>query len=277
MKRSLRPSTPADAPAIVALLTEAGLQPNVDPQHLHWKYWQPRADWPGPRSYVLAGGNSIVAHTGLVPGSLLWGEDRIRLVQMIDWAARSDTASAGVSLMKHVGGLVDGLLSIGGSAQTRQLLPHIGFRPYGDATGYVRPLHPLRILGPGAEVNWRLLPRFARSVQWRLTAPSGGMAGWQVRPVHARTLHLLASVFPTRVRNIAVLERSEGLLQHTLTCPILLLELHALERAARPHGYFLLALAPPVDIAVTGEKLNHALQYIWRADVKVHSALGGSS
>jgi hypothetical protein len=73
MTRSVRPSTPADAPAIVALLTEAGLQPSVDPQHLHWKYWQPRADWPGPRSYVLTSDSELIAHGAIIPGTCTWG------------------------------------------------------------------------------------------------------------------------------------------------------------------------------------------------------------
>lgn len=245
MKRFIRPATPADASAMGAFFAEAGLPIDVDPRHMHWKYWQRRADRPGPRSYVLVDDSGIVAHGGLVPGSILWGDERIELVQMIDWVARPDALGAGVSLLKHVGRLVDGLLSIGGDAQTtRQLLPHIGFRSYGEATGYVRALHPLRSLGPGVEISWRLLPRFARRVLWRCTAPSGETADWQVRRVDASNLHQLASVFPTAARGLAVLERSEGQLQYMLSCPIVPLELHALEKAGRPHGYFLLARAP---------------------------------
>ncbi len=245
MKRFIRPATPVDAPAMEALFAEVGVPIDVDPRHMHWKYWQPRADRPRPRSYVLVDGGSIVAHGGLVPGSILWGDERIELVQMIDWVARPDALGAGVSLMKHVARLVDGLLSIGGDVQTtRRLLPHIGFRSYGEAMGYVRPLHPLRTLGSGADIGWRLLPRLARRVLWRLTAPSGGVANWQVRRVDASKLHELASVLPTPGRGMAVLERSAEQLQYMLSCPIVPLELHALEQAGRPHGYFLLARAP---------------------------------
>jgi hypothetical protein len=245
MKRFIRPATPVDAPAMAALFAEVGLPIDVDPRHMHWKYWQPRADWLGSRSYVLLDSDRIVAHGGLVPGSILWGDERIQLVQMIDWVARPDALGAGVSLMKHVGRPVDALLSIGGNPHTtRRLLPQIGFRSYGEATGYVRPLHPLRRLGPGADMSWRQLPRLARSVLWRLTAPSGDMADWQVRRVDPGQLHQLASVFPTPTRALAVLERNEGQLQHMLRCPVLPLELYALERAGRPHGYFLLARAP---------------------------------
>jgi hypothetical protein len=245
MKRFIRPATPGDASAMGAFFAEAGLPIDVDSRHMHWKYWQPRADRPGPRSYVLVDDSGIVAHGGLVPGSILWGDERIELVQMIDWVARPDALGAGVSLMKDVARLVDGLLSIGGDVQTtRRLLPHIGFRSYGEATGYVRPLHPLRSLGPGAEISWRLLPRLARRVLWRLTAPSGGIADWQVRRVDASNLHHLAAALPAPARGMAVLERSEGQFEYMLSCPIVPLELHALEKTGRAHGYFLLARAP---------------------------------
>jgi hypothetical protein len=76
-------------------LPKSDYQSNVDPGNMRWKYWQPRPDRPGPRSYVLVDGSSIVAHGGLVPGSILWGDERTELVQMIDWVARSDNGARG--------------------------------------------------------------------------------------------------------------------------------------------------------------------------------------
>src|SRR5438094_936966 len=68
MSRSIRPSTRADAAAIVALLAQAGLRPHTEPEHLDWKYWRPRSDWPGPRSFVLTEGTAPIAHAAIVPG-----------------------------------------------------------------------------------------------------------------------------------------------------------------------------------------------------------------
>jgi hypothetical protein len=138
MKPSLRASTPADAPAIVELLLQAGLRPNVEPQSLQWKYWQVRGDWTGSRSFVLVRGSEILAHAGIVPGMCSRAGGRVRVIHMIDWAARQDVPGAGVSLMKYVGRFTDVLLSIGGSAQTRAILPSLGSRPHGVATGHVR-------------------------------------------------------------------------------------------------------------------------------------------
>jgi hypothetical protein len=133
-----RPLTAADVPSVLGLFAEAGLSPNVGPQDLQWKYWQPRADWPGPRSFVLADGRGPIAHAALIPAWCAWGVHRIKMIHVIDWAARPGTVGAGVALMKHIGQQAQALLAIGGSAQTLRILPQIGFRPIGLATGYVR-------------------------------------------------------------------------------------------------------------------------------------------
>jgi len=83
MSRSVRASTPADAPAIKALFAATGLQPNADSRSLQWKYWQERSDWSAPRSFVLTGGEEIVAHGAIVPGAFLFGEERITTAHVI--------------------------------------------------------------------------------------------------------------------------------------------------------------------------------------------------
>jgi hypothetical protein len=244
MRDGVRPSTPADAPAIVELLLEAGLRPNREPRELHWKYWQERADWPGSRSFVLTKGGEILAHAAIIPGTLVQGARRVRIIHMIDWAARRTAPVAGVSLMKYVGRLTDVLLAVGGSMQTLQILPHIGFRPCGTVTGYVRALHPLRILRRGSNPSWRLPLRLARSAFWALTAPSDDGKDWQARRLLRNETGRVACVLPTRMGDAGVLERSEELFAYILTCPIMPMELYALENNGDMRGYFLLALAP---------------------------------
>src|ERR1700730_2893491 len=85
---SIRAATPADLPALLELMNEVGLRPNTAPEHLEWKYWRPRADHPGPRSFVMTRGSQILAHTAIVPGVCLAGTDSIRTLHLIDWAAR---------------------------------------------------------------------------------------------------------------------------------------------------------------------------------------------
>jgi hypothetical protein len=225
-------------------MAEVGLLPNFRPADLRWKYWQERVNWwPGPRSFVLTRDNEILAHAAVVPGTYFWNERRVRTVHVVDWVARPTAVGAGVSLMKFLGQAGDALLAIGGSAQTLRLLPHLGFRIRGSATGYVRTLHPTAVLAPSVHPTWRVPPRFLRSVWWNLRAPRGGTDGWHVSRVKADELSRVAPILPRPMTGMAVLERSEELFRYSLDCPIAAMSLFTMEREGRARGYFLLTLA----------------------------------
>lgn len=243
-ERRVRPSTPEDGAAIVALMKEAGLQPHEEPAQLHWKYWQARADWSGSRSFVLTEGNHILAHGAVVPGTLRWGERQARVIHMIDWAARRDAVGAGVVLMKHIGGMTDFLLGIGGSSHTLKIMPLIGYRPCGAVTGCVRTLSPRGILRRPTGPRWKLAPRAARSLFWSLSAPRTDTAGWRARRIGVDEVARIAQVFPDQRPDLALFERSPELLRHAMACPIVPVEAFALERAGRFGGYFVLSYAP---------------------------------
>jgi hypothetical protein len=230
-------------------MKEAGLRvPHVESEHLNWKYWHERSDWPGPRTFVMTRGEELLAHAAVVPGACLTDSPtatthRVRTLHLIDWAARPTATGAGVSLLKYLGQTTDALLSIGGSAQTLQLLPHLGFHRSGVATCFVRPLHPLRILTPSVHPLSRLLPRLVRSTWWKLRAPSAGTNGWNVRRIESRDLSYVTSVLPAPVRDMAVFERSADLFRYVLACPIAPTDLYIMEREGRARGYFLLSYA----------------------------------
>lgn len=212
------------------------------PEVEQWKYWLPYPAGHGPRSFVLTLGETIIAHSATVPGVLAWGGERNAVLHAVDWAARAGTTGAGVALMKRLELTTDGLFAIGGSPYTRQLLPHLGFKPMGEVTTYVRTLRPLRMLG-GRPRGWRLLPRLARSVLWTVLAPARGRDAFTTRRLSVNTLPDIRPALPTPSAHLAVLERSEDLLRHALDCPLVPMELHVLERERRVQGYFLLAIA----------------------------------
>lgn len=268
--RWIRPSTPQDGPTIVALMKEAGLQPHVEPGFLHWKYWQERSDWPGSRSFVLTDGSEILAHGAVVPGTLRWGAAQARVIHMIDWAARRDAVGAGVVLMKHIGKMTDFLLGIGGSDHTLKIMPLIGYRACGTVTGYVRTISSLRILRRPTGPIWKLAPRVARSFLWSLSAPEADTAGWQVRRVGIDEVQRIGDVFPKGRPSMSLFGRTPELIRHTLTCPIVPVDMYSLEKAGRVGGYFVLSYAPGqarlVDLWMDSEN-----PVDWRA--LVHSAV----
>jgi hypothetical protein len=239
-----RPSTPDDGPAIIALLRGAGLNPNSAPSDLKWKYWHERADWRGPRSFVLTKDSEIVAHAGIVPGTCLWNGKRLTVVHGVDWAASRALVGAGVTLLRHISGLADAVIGVDGSQATLRLRPMLGFRSCGTATMYVRAIHPLRRLASEPHPSWRTLPRFARGVLWRVTAPSHQDGAWHACKLAPAQVQSVGTVLPKADANIAVLERSTALFEHVLKCPIASMDLYSIKKAGNVRGYFLLAFVP---------------------------------
>lgn len=240
----VRPSVPEDAEAIVDLMRHARLDPHVQPEHLHWKYWRERSDVPGPRSIVLTDGRALLAHAALIPGTLRWGATEARVIHMIDWAARREAAGAGVRLMMHVGRQTDFLLAIGGSKDTLTIMPRMGYKLCGTVTGHVRTIAPLGILKRPSPSAWKVLPRIARSFYWTLTAPGGDWGRWEVRRIGYDEVDRLSPVLPSPRPGMAIFGRTTERLRHALSCPIVPMELYALEKAGEIGGYFLLSYAP---------------------------------
>lgn len=243
-ERSVRPSTPRDGPEIVALMREAGLYPSTDPEHVFWKYWLKRDEWHNPRSYVLTDGARLLAHVAIVPTACRSESGRFRIASVVDWAARSRELGAGARLMKYVGTLTDALLGIHPNPTASKVMQLIGYKPYGAVTGYVRTLFPLRMLRRPVGANWRLLPRFARSTAWSLTAPQPAPNGWRTRPIGAEQVDQIASVLPKSRHGVAVLERGPPQLRYMLDCPTVPMKLYAVEHERQLRGYFILAFVP---------------------------------
>jgi hypothetical protein len=279
---NFRSSTVADEAAIEALLQDSlGLapgHPTVDPKHLHWKYWEPRADWAGSRSYVYLRNGQIVAHGAVIPGVCLWREQRIKMLHVIDWAAKRDSGGSGVALMKQIGKLSDAMFAVGGSEVTQQILPIIGFKEC-DTTvmRYARPIRPLQRLINPEHKSWRLVPQAMRGVFWAAAAPSRRDVKWSAHRILADQLTAAAIIWPSPKFGTAVFERSNASMSYLLRCPSTPMELYSVHAHDRPRGYFLLAFAPAqariVDCWVDSDDLTEwsAMVQLAVEQAKVHA------
>lgn len=241
-----RSTTVADESAILALLQAAlGLaaeHPMIEHRLLYWKYWEPREDWQGSRSYVLTKDERIVAHGAVVPAVCAWGSDRLRMLHVIDWAARADARGAGTALMQHIGKLADAIVTSSGSETALQLLPLLGFRQSNtNVTWYARPIRPLLYLTAADDPQWKRPARCLRNALWALGAPSGEGEPRRARPIAAEEVAATPIPWPVPKYGTAVLERTPALMSYWLHCPAVPMELYTVENGRDAEGYFVLA------------------------------------
>ena len=244
-----RSTTPADESAIRSLLQEAHGIPREHPmfegRHLRWKYWEPREGWQGSRSYVLTREDRIIAHAAIVPAVCRWGNERLTVLQVIDWAARPEARGAGNTIMRHIGTLADAIVTSDGGDAAWRLLPLLGFAESNTVvTQYARPIRPWLYLTGTDAPRWRLAARCARNTLWALRAPAGAPPAQRSRPVTVAEVSGAAIPWPVPRHGRAVLERSATLMSYYLQCPAAPMELHVVEHGAAAEGYFVLAYAP---------------------------------
>jgi hypothetical protein len=245
MKSEFRETSPQDAPAVRAFLQrifEIDSDAPMISGLLHWKCWEPRSDWPGSRSYVLANGSELISHAAVMPLSCVNGQRRLSMVHLMDWAAEPKVVGCGVVLLKRISRMVDSVVSAGGSEMTQQLLPALGFKTLGEVTKFVRPLRPLRPMA-GQRLTLRAGAQCARRLLWTLQAPSLRTSEWTVTRIAPEQLIPAALPWPRAKEGLTQCERSAQTLDYFLNCPPVGMELYLAAKSASVRGYFLLAYA----------------------------------
>jgi hypothetical protein len=153
------------------------------PEVLRWKYFEPGPEWNSSRSYVLRQENRIKAHCGVWPMNLNFRGERIDCICFLDWLSEKDLPGAGVMLKKKLMRFAETSVVVGGSADTRAVVPLIGFQHLGNVTTFARVVRPWKqfrtrpreALGRGAA-------RLLRNAAWSRTA--GAIAPmWSIKRV----------------------------------------------------------------------------------------------
>jgi hypothetical protein len=212
----------------------------VDPAHMNWKYYEPRQDWPGSRSYVLEEGGRIVAHLALCPGRLLTTAGPITCTHFIDWAADPGATLAGAKILQKITRLVDLTLCVGGSPDNKRLLPAFGFKPANEVSIFARPLRPFRQIRTHQYSNWKLPVRLVRNTAWKMCAP--------LKPGKWKATVASPGEIPEILWNVpgaggVPRERSAALYSYMLRSPAPRFALFLLRYAERPAGCACLCFA----------------------------------
>ena len=184
-------------------------------EQMFWKYWSPRTDWSGSRSFVLMAGERLVAHGAVMPLRFSAGGRARTLLHLFDWAAEPGAIGSGSTLLRRIAALADGVLILGGSAATRAMVRPLGFRPLPEVTRYAVPARaPLDPIGDAYAL--------ARSSE---------------PPAH------LLDRSSTSGGGSVVFERSAQDVRAFLDCPVVESECRVVSKAGLPIGFFLLACA----------------------------------
>ena len=236
------PATPHDRAALVAFLLDAfqlpAHAPFVSSDLLRWKYDEPRPDWSGPRSYVMKDGARIVAHACLCPVTFETAAGAATSNHLIDWAGARDAPGSGMLLLRKLAAFSETLLAEGGSPQTQQMLPKLGYTRHGDLLSYVRVIRPwLQFRTDPARRGWKAPLRLARSAIWSLASTPAVPAAWAVTPV--TQFDVLPAI--DAGASFVAPRRSPELLNYMLRCPRAHFSAGLLSRGGVPSGWFVLS------------------------------------
>jgi hypothetical protein len=242
MKLVFRPSTPRDQPAIAEFLrrtfgSEAD-EPYSHPEHMRWKYWQPRHGWPGSRGFLLKRDGELIAHGAAWPLRILAPGHAMSAFHLIDWAADPKLPGAGVSIMKHMAELVDVVCVFGGTDAALRMRAAMGFRPRNEAQIWVKPLRPLRQALTHQTRNWKSAARLARNWMWS-REPAKERSQWTAAPIRVEGVP-----FPQSDGQRFVFEQAPEQIRYLLQCPTARFEYFTVRRAGEPVGYFCLVFVP---------------------------------
>ncbi|MCC6538341.1 MAG: hypothetical protein IT162_12365 [Bryobacterales bacterium] len=227
----------------------------LSPDVMEWKYFVPHPWWSrddGRRAYWLRADGQPAAHGCAAPLRLSAapGATPHETLQVIDWAAGGLLPGGGLLIYRKFLEMTRStLLAIGGSADTRKLIPQVKwFQPRPPLLHYARPLRAWPyVRANGGYGNWRAWARAARNGHWHATAPRPGAGVWQARaarpgePVHTPLAAAAADYLP--------LYRDRAWLDYLAACPAVTATLAILERAGSPAGHALLAMNPAGSVA----------------------------
>jgi hypothetical protein len=241
---------PEDMPELTEFLLRAFHgsidAPFVEPEMMHWKYFTPRPDWTGTRSYVMRSEGRIFAHGCVAPVDFrIRGIDEtshlVTGMRVIDWAGGRQVPAAGVRIMRQLATLTDTVLAIGGSSDAVQAFPKIGFTHCGNVEVFARVVRPWRqFRSDPYPRGWKAPLHLARNTLLSLAPLPGLPAGWTCQAVTAFD-DSIRPALEFNASSFTATARTPDLLNYMLACPGTAFSGYLLLKEECVHGYFLLS------------------------------------
>ena len=233
------------------------------PEVIHWKYFAHHPEWKSPRSLAITQRGQIVAHGGVWPVRLVTPTTEVKAIHLIDWAASRSAVGAGVYLLRKMAGLADMLLTVGGSPDTRKLLPKLGYRGCGELRQYARVIRPWLQFRTTPEKNWKTPAKFLRNSARALDGLPSAPKGWQAAKVTSFTAEIEGRAMENRSSFTSPSRTAAGL-NHLLNCPAARFSAFQVSDAQRLRGYFLLTQIGR-QVRIVDIRLEDGNRESWRA------------
>lgn len=241
MSLSFSNTSPDDIAELSAFLVSGFNSPPdalfAQPEVLNWKYFAPGPQWESSRSYVLRQDAQIKAHCGVWPMNLVFRGDEVSCLAFLDWLSDRDLPGAGVLLKKKLMRMAATSVVVGGSEDTRAVVPRIGFHNVSEVTTFARVVRPLSQLRTRPAENLaRRSARLLRNTAWSLKPQGRVNSDWTVNRVDSFLSlpeDLNGGDFPTPWR-------SADYLNYWLHTPAVEIAGFQIIRDGAFYGYFLL-------------------------------------
>lgn len=235
------------------------------PEVIHWKYFAEHPEWTNPRSLAVKEEGRIVAHGGVWPVKLVTANTEIKAIHLIDWAASRSAIGVGAHLLKKVAGHADVLLAIGGSQDTRNLLPKLGYKRCGELLRFARVVRPWLQFRATPDKNWKTPIKFLRNSAAALTGIPLVPNGWSALKVQSFTrLTENGDNVAAATTSCTSSRRTAAELNYLLSCPAARFSGFLVSQGQQLRGYFLITQvggqARIVNIQIDGEDRES-----WRA------------
>jgi Acetyltransferase (GNAT) domain len=247
MPLRIEPTDPTQQAAVIEFLASVfhtnSKASFLEPRLIHWKYFEPCADWTVPRSLLAWQDGKIVAHTGIVPITFRVPGRDVRVIHLIDWAADPAAPGAGVLILRKAQSLAqaDAILAVGGSHDTREIMPRLDFKEMGELRVFARVVRPWAQLRTGSFRGFKAPVRFLRNFLWSMAPLPSVPERWSAEPVDQFD-DCTSGVFATQpVGPFTCCGRTAAVLNYMLRCPGAKFAAYLLHENKQLRGYFLLS------------------------------------